>query len=419
MSLREPLQHRSFRWLLAGRTGAELANAIAPVALAFAVLDLTGSVVDLGLVVGVRSLANVILLLFGGVLADRLPRALILQGTGLAAALTQGLIAASVIGGFASIPLLLALSALNGGVAAMSLPAAASLTPQTVPATLLTPANALARMGANTGRILGAALGGMLAAGVGAGWAIAVDAGIFLLSAAGYRGVRIAARVRAERSHPLKDLVEGWREFTARSWVWIVVAQFTVVNAVIMGSHAVIGPKVADDTVGRAAWGFILAAETLGAFIGGVLAARWQPRHALLIGVAVIAVEAVPLVTLAEAPSLVPLLATMFLAGIAIEQFVVAWDVSLQENIPEDKLARVYSYDMLGSFIAMPVGEIAAGPLAERFGADTTLLAGALLVLVSTALALCSRQIRGLTRKSATPSDVTGAVPPADRSPAP
>ncbi|MGA6168041.1 MFS transporter [Amycolatopsis magusensis] len=412
MSLREPLRHRSFRWLLAGRTGAELANAIAPVALAFAVLDLTGSVVDLGLVVGIRSLANVILLLFGGVLADRLPRAVILQGTGLAAAVTQGLIAASVLGGFASIPLLLGLSALNGAVSAMSLPAAASLTPQTVPAGLLTPANALARMGSNTGRILGAALGGMLAAGLGAGWAIAIDAAIFLLSAAGYRGVRLAQRVRAERTHPLKDLAEGWREFIARSWVWVVVAQFTVVNAVIMGGHAVLGPTVADATVGRAAWGFILAAQTLGAFIGGVLAARWQPRHALLIGVAVIGVEAIPLIALAELPQLIPLLVTMFLAGIAIEQFVVAWDVSLQENIPEDKLARVYSYDMLGSFIAMPVGEIAAGPLAQRFGADTTLLAGAVLVLVSTALALCSKQIRTLTRRTAHPGDLTGAVPP-------
>ncbi|AXB44970.1 MFS transporter [Amycolatopsis albispora] len=419
MSLREPLRHRSFRWLLAGRTGAELANAIAPVALAFAVLDLTGSVVDLGLVVGVRSLANVILLLFGGVLADRLPRAVILQGTGVAAALTQGLIAASVLGGFASIPLLLGLSALNGAVSAMSLPAAASLTPQTVPATLLTPANALARMGANTGRIIGAALGGVLAAGVGAGWAIAVNAVVFLLSAAGYRGVRIVRRVREERSNPLKDLAEGWREFTARSWVWVVVAQFTVVNAVIMGSHAVLGPKVADDTVGRAGWGFVLAAETLGAFVGGVLAARWQPRRALLIGVAVISVEAVPLVVLAELPSLVPLLAAMFLAGIAIEQFVVAWDVSLQENIPEDKLARVYSYDMLGSFIAMPVGEIAAGPLAARFGADVTLLAGALLVLVSTALALCSAQIRSLTRKAAQPASVTGPIPSTDHTPTP
>ncbi|WP_244231724.1 MFS transporter [Rathayibacter sp. VKM Ac-2804] len=66
-----PLAHRPFRWLLAARTTAVLGNAVAPIALAFAVLDLTGSATDLGLVVAARSLANVAVLLLGGVLADR------------------------------------------------------------------------------------------------------------------------------------------------------------------------------------------------------------------------------------------------------------------------------------------------------------------------------------------------------------
>jgi MFS family permease len=69
-----PLRHAAFRRLAAGRFLTMLGNAVAPIALAFAVLDLTGSVRDLGLVVGARSLANVAFLLFGGVLADRLPR---------------------------------------------------------------------------------------------------------------------------------------------------------------------------------------------------------------------------------------------------------------------------------------------------------------------------------------------------------
>src|SRR5207253_1710717 len=75
---REPLRHREFRWLLAARVTGFVGGAVAPVALAFAVLDLTGSVRDLGLVVGARSLANVLLLLVGGVLADRLPLAVLL-----------------------------------------------------------------------------------------------------------------------------------------------------------------------------------------------------------------------------------------------------------------------------------------------------------------------------------------------------
>ncbi|MBK1785796.1 MFS transporter [Prauserella cavernicola] len=392
-------RHRDFRALLAGRTAAELGNAIAPVALAFTVLDLTGSLTDLGLVVGARSVANVLLLLVGGVLADRLPRGVILQGTEYAAMATQALLALSVLSGHASIPVLIALAAVNGAVAAMSLPAAASLTPQTVSPDLLAPANALVRMAANTGRITGAALGGALIAATAPGWAMVANSVVFLAAALAYRRVRVRGPRRTERTNPLADLAAGWREFSSRSWVWLVVVQFMVVNAVLAGCLVVLGPSVADDTFGRAGWGLVLAANTVGAFAGGVLAARWQPKRALRIGVAVAVFDAVPLALLAELPHVVPLVIAMFLAGVALEQFVVAWDVSLQENIAEDKLARVYSYDMLGSFIALPVGEVTAGPLAESVGVEATLLGGAALLTVVTLLVLLSPSIRGLERR--------------------
>lgn len=160
MSLLEPLRQRGFRALVTGRTLATFANSVAPVALAFAVLDLTGSAADLGLVVGARSIANLVLLLLGGVLADRLPRSVIMQGTEIAAGVTQGLLAVSVLCGFASIPLLVGLSLLNGAVSAISLPAAAAITSQTVPRTLLSQANALLRLLSNTGRIAGAGTAG-------------------------------------------------------------------------------------------------------------------------------------------------------------------------------------------------------------------------------------------------------------------
>ena len=402
-SLRIPLRHHDFRRLLAGRTLAETGNAVAPAALAFAVLDLTGSLVDLGAVVGGRSLASVLLVLFGGVIADRLPRSVILQGTELAAFATQAAIAASVLCGFASIPLLIALSLANGAVAAMSFPAASALTPQTVPPHLLTSANAVARMGVNLGRIGGASAGGLLVAGLGSGTAIAINAVLFLLAAFAYRGIRLAPRQFPRGNRIFAELAHGWREFTSRTWVWVVVLQFMFVNALNSLGIVVLGPAIADDTVGRAGWGFVLGLHTAGALVGGVLAVRWKPRRALLVGVAVILLDAVPLVLLAEAPALIPLMAGAFIAGMAVEQFVVAWDVSLQENVPEDRLARVYSYDLLGSLVAVPLGQVAAGPLAERFGREATLLAAAALVVAVTALALCSRDIRALRRREPVP----------------
>jgi MFS family permease len=394
-----PLREQRFRALVTGRTFAYFGNAVAPFALAFAVIDLTGSAVDLGIVVGARSIANILLVLFGGVLADRLPRSVILQGTETAAALTQATIAASVLCGFASVPLLVGLSLVNGAVSAISLPAAASLTPLTVPGTLLTQANALVRLLSNVGRIAGAGLAGILVAVAGSGWALAGNALLFVAAALSYHRIRLPGGDRIPGSRPLAELAEGWREFRSRSWVWLVVLQFMVVNAVNSGAIVVIGPLVADDTFGRTGWGLALAVQTAGALLGGVLAAHWRPRRMLFLGVALVMVDALPMIALGVTPYLAPLLLAMFLGGIALEQFSVAWDVSLQENVPPDKLARVYSYDMLGSFLALPLGQISAGPLAEHAGRETTLIGGAVLVVVTTALVLCSPRIRGLVRR--------------------
>ena len=180
-----PLRYSAFRYLATGRLVNMLGNGVAPIALAFAVLDLTGSVRDLGLVVGTRSLMTVLFVLFGGVVADRIPRRLVLVGSNVLAALTQAAVATLVLTGTATIPLLLALGAANGIVSALAQPASAAATPQTVPPELIQPANALIRLGINAGMIGGAALGGLLVAAVGPGWGLAVDALTFAIAADG------------------------------------------------------------------------------------------------------------------------------------------------------------------------------------------------------------------------------------------
>ncbi|GAB3449486.1 MFS transporter [Streptomonospora sediminis] len=395
--IRAPLRYRDFRGLAAGRGLMYLGNALATVALAFAVLDLTGSPVHLGLVLGARSAALVVFALFGGVLADRLPRAVILQGACALAAASQAAIAASVLTGYASVPLLAALSVVNGAVAAVGMPAAVSLTPQTVPPHLLRQANALARMAMMLGMAVGMSAGGGAVGVAGPGWSLAANAAVFAAAGAAFHFVRAAPAAAGVRSHPLRELAEGWTEFTARPWVWVVVLQFMVVNAVWSGGVKVLGPAIADASIGRGAWGLVLSAETVGALVGGLLAARRQPRRALLFGVSLTALDALPLVTLGYAPTVPLLLPAMFLTGVALEQFGVAWEVSMQQNIPPEKLARVYSYDALGSFVALPIGETAAGPMAALVGVRPALTGGAVLIVLACLAALSVPSLRRLT----------------------
>jgi MFS family permease len=387
------VRHRDFCWLTAGRTVSFLGNGMAPIALAFAVLDLSGSPADLGLVMAARAVANVVLLLAGGVLADRLPRALLLQGSSIAAGMSQALVALLVLTGTASVQWLVVLSLVNGSASAIFVPASSALTPQTVPAELLRAANAASRMTRNFAMIVGGSLAGVLVAVVNPGWGIAVDAFTFVVGALCFRQVRVPEPAR-EPSHMLADLREGWAEFTGRTWLWVIVAQFLFVNAINAGGLQVLGPAIADATFGRAGWGLALAAETVGAVAGGLLAARWLPRRALGYGVALVTLEAVPLLALAVAPGTVVMVVSLALTGFTMEQAGIAWDLSLQEHVPADRLARVYAYDAVGSFVAIPLGQLVAGPAAAAFGTRSTLIAGAVITLVATFAALSSRSVR-------------------------
>ncbi|WP_246242976.1 MFS transporter [Amycolatopsis pithecellobii] len=394
-----PFRYRPFRRLVAARCASSFDKTMAPVVLAFAVLDLNGSPLDLGLVIGARSLALVAFVMVGGVVADRLPRMLVLQGSGVGAGAALALAAASMYGGFASVSLLLWLSLISGAFAGISLPAIMALTPETVPGGLIRQANTASRLGANAALLIGASSAGIVVATLSSATGIVLDAAMCALMAISFTGLGQTSAVPARAgAHPIRDLREGWQEFTGRQWLWVVTVAFALVNAAAAGGLQVLGPVVADDSFGRSVWGFALAAQTGGMLFGGLTAMYWKPARALGATVALSILETCPLLVLAFHPQPVLLMLAMTAAGIAMELFGIAWDVSLQDNVPADRLARIYAYDALGSYVTIPIGQAIAGPLAGRVGTDVTLLLCAGLVVVAIAGALCSRSLRELTR---------------------
>ncbi|MBM2616740.1 MFS transporter [Actinoplanes sp. LDG1-06] len=395
-----PLRYAPYRYLIAGRTINALGNSFAPIALAFAVIDLGGSATDLGLVVGARTVVNVAFLLFGGVLADRMPKHLLMVGASAAAAVTQGLVGALVLTGTATVPLLMALGAINGMVGALALPASSSILPLTVPAEIRQQANGFNRLAFNSAAILGAPLAGVVVAATNPGWGIVVDAVTFALAALLFLPLRrlLPAAPPAPPSRPnlFADLRTGWSEFRSRTWLWVVVAAFAVINASWAGGLYVLGPVVADDTIGRRAWGLVLAAQTGGMILGALLAMRLRLRRLLLFGVVSTFGMAIPLLILGAYPHFWLMVAGALVAGVMFEQFGIAWETTMQEHIPPDKLARVYSYDMVGSFVALPVGEMLVGPIAGVAGVEVTLIGAGLLITLAVAGMLISRDVRTL-----------------------
>jgi MFS family permease len=379
-----PLREPNFRWYFLAQLVNMAGSTMAPIAVAFAVLEVSDSATALGAVLAANSIPMVLFLLFGGVIADRFPRALIIRLGNLVLALSQGAFALLIITDAAELWMLIALQVVNGLTLALSYPALAGLLPQLVPREMLQQANVLQSMSRGALRVLGPTVGALLVVGIGPGWAVAVDA--------------LAWERAADAPSTLTELREGWSLFVGTTWLWVIVLAFGMLNAIQTGAFFTLGPVLAKDTIGEQGWGLVLSAESLGLLAMTAVMLRRRLERPLFYGMLGMAVAGAPLVLLGAAPELVPLLVVAFLAGAGTEIFSLGWALAMQENIEEHMLSRAYSYDMLGSFVAMPVGQLAYGPMGEAFGYRDVLLVSGIVYTGIALLTLLSSSVRNLQR---------------------
>ena len=251
-------------------------------ALSFAVLDLTGSVTDLGLMLAVSRIPLVATVLAGGVVADRISRRRVMVAADLVRMAAQGLTAGLLIAGVAQLWQLLVLQALAGTAAGFFYPAATGLLPVTVPPEQLQQANAFRGLSDSIARIAAPALGGVIVVASSPGWALAVDAGSFAVSAVTLALLHLPPHVRPPRRRFLHDLHDGWREFAARTWVWAIVLVAGAFGNLFTAFSGALGPAIAKDELGGAgAWAIIGAAQGVGSLIGGLLVFSLRARRPL------------------------------------------------------------------------------------------------------------------------------------------
>ncbi|MEA2134118.1 MAG: hypothetical protein QOC68_2027 [Solirubrobacteraceae bacterium] len=247
------LVEREYRLLFAATLVTSLGDAVALIALAFAVLDVS-TATGLGVVLAVRQLASAAVLLLGGVVSDRMPRNRVLVGASIVQGLAQAATAVTVLTDSASLPLFAAFALLWGLGDGLVVPAETGLIPQTVSAARLQQANALQGLSRSATRVLGPAIGGVLVVALSSGWALAVDSLSFFACAGLLARIRIAPRGSGERERFLAELREGWREFRLRTWLWSTVLVFGIGNVFFM-FWQVLGPVIAKQRLGGAgAW---------------------------------------------------------------------------------------------------------------------------------------------------------------------
>jgi MFS family permease len=292
----------------------------------------------------------------------------------LVRAAVQATAAALLLSGTVQIWMLVVLAALHGAAEAFFRPAAGALLPQVVPGPSLQRANALMGMSDNFGWMVGPAVAGTLVAVIGAGGAIAVDAATFLISAAFLTGLRVPALARSRAAATfLAELRDGWQEVRSRTWLWVMLLRVCLVLCVVIAPFQVLAPLgLKEQGYSVAAWGWIMAAFSLGMFTGAGVALRYRPKRPMVTVTLMGATTVVSPLTLALGGGPWILAAVQGGRGIAIGVLVAVWNTALQSEVEDEALGRVVAWDWMASMALWPVGLAVAGPLAEWFGVTTT-----------------------------------------------
>jgi MFS family permease len=401
-ALREP----AFRNLFAGQALSRLGDRIAPIALAFGVIDSGGSAADLGIVVAAGTIPFAVFALAAGVWADRVARRRVMIGSDAVRALVQTATAVLLLTGSAEVWMLAALAAVYGTGDAFFWPAMNGMLPETIASDRLQEANALLGTAQSSSNILGPVIAGVLIAIADPGGAILLDAATFLVSIAFL--LRIAPRVLApDDAQPaaedeegfLEQLRGGWREVRSRSWVWTVLIALAAYHVIVLPSVFVLGPILSERELGGASdWATITAGFGIGSVIGQVLIYRLpfrRPVRAAVIGFVIASTQA------AIIGSGLPVLAIAALeavTGVAVSLAFTLWETSLQQHIPSRALSRVSSYDFTASAGLMPIGLVLAGPLADGIGLHTALRLMSLIGVASALACLAVPSVRALAR---------------------
>jgi len=398
------LRLRNFRNLLLGETVSVLGDGLFPIALTYAVLDLTGSGFDLGLVLASYSIPMVLLVLVGGVWADRLRREWVMIVSDLTRAAMAAIMAGLLLSGHAEVWSLVVLGLVFGSADAFFYPAFGALIPQLVPEDRLQEANSLRGISESSGWFVGPALSGVLIATIGAGGTIAIDAVTFLISAAFLSTLRVPPLKRTlARQSFVVELRHGWHEIRSRTWLWVMMLRTMLVLFITIAPLQVLAPlALKEQGRGAPAWGLLMGLFSLGMLVGGALALTLRPRRPMIVVVVCGATAFTSPLALALGSELPVLCLVWVLRGFAIGLLVAVWETALQREIAGESLARVTAWDWMTASALWPLGLVIAGPAAEALGVTTACWLSAGLGL---AFSLWPLAVRDVWRRAAPTSD--------------
>jgi MFS family permease len=388
---------RDFRLLWGGQTISFIGDAAFIVALGWRVTDLTGKASSLGFVLAAESLAMLATLLWGGVLADRYSRKLLMIGSDIARAAVMGVFFALDLSGHLGMSSILVLAVLFGAADGFFQPAFGGIVPLVVDTPMLASANSWIGIARQSSAIVGPALAATLYGTAGPTVVWGIEAGSFLVSAAALWLARPRAIEPAPQLGMRKELVTGFRYVMSVPWIWTGIGAATVILMVAMSPYTVLLPRVVQSHYHRGvgSYGLLFSAMAAGMVAGSLAWARWHPRKwRVAICFAAFGINDIGIVVLAISPWYELAVVSAAWRGFWIGIGIASWMTLISELVPEHLLSRVLSFDFFGSFALTPVGFVLAGVVATVVAPTTILAVGGALGAILWFVPLLWRKVR-------------------------
>ena len=402
MNFIRAFRSRPFALLWAGQTISRLGDSLYRIALAWWVLEETGSAEAMGKVLLFSFAPMLLFLLVGGVVVDRLPRLRVMFAADLVNGAVVGVLAYLAATGRLEVGHVYAASAVFGLAEAFFFPAYNASIPQIVPAEALPSANSLTSLSWQLSSVVGPALGAAIVATAGVPAAFALDSVSFFVSAMFLVPIlRVIAAPRAGEVRPsgMADLRQGLGLVLAKPWLWVGIGVFAFINVTDSGPRNVALPFLVHDNLGLevGALGLVSGITAAGSVLSAIYLGRkkrlrrrgWLAYGGVILG-------GMMLMVYGLAPGLGWLMMAAVVYGMAFSATGLVWTNTLQELVPTEALGRVSSIDALGSFVLLPLGFYFAGVVTDAYGASTAFLLGGAATIALALLALSHPAVRTL-----------------------
>ena len=373
---------RDFRLLWGGQTISFVGDAAFIVALGWRVTELTGRASSLGFVLAFESLAMLATLLWGGVLADRYPRRLLMIGSDLARAAVMSVFFVIDATGHLTLAGVLALAVCFGLADGFFQPAFGGILPLVVEQPILPSANSWLGIARNGSAIIGPAIAAGLYGTAGPTLVWGIEGASFLVSAGALWLARPRAIQPSARLGLGKELAVGFRYVISVPWIWTGIAAATVILMLAMSPFMALLPDVVQSHYHRGvgAYGLLFSSMAAGMVAGSLVWARWHPRRRrVAICFAAFGINDLGIVVLALSPWYPLAVAAVAWRGLWIGIGISAWLTLISELVPEHLLSRVTSIDFFGSIGLTPVGFVLAAVAATAIAPTTILAVGGAL----------------------------------------